>query len=91
MPFEKGHKKIGGKAKGSKNERTKQWEQLGDFITQEGAVKFVEETKKLEGLDYVNAYSKIISYFKPQLNRTEIKEEGNKTIIVKMPDEKEND
>ena len=62
-----------GREKGSKNVKTKQWELLGEFITDSGAKKFVEEVNKLEGVDYINAYSKVLSYFKPQLARTEIK------------------
>ncbi|MFT7036025.1 MAG: hypothetical protein ACJA2S_004552 [Cyclobacteriaceae bacterium] len=51
MPFIKGQPKKGGKTKGTKNEKTKAWNELGEFITTCGAQK---------AMDIINSYGEIV-------------------------------
>ena len=69
MPFEKGHK--GYKPKGSKAKKTLQWEALGEAIRNEHTEKFNQELAKLEGKDFIQAYSNVLEYFEPKKQRIE--------------------
>ena len=74
-----------GKPKGTKHLKTQQWEKLGEFIIGEGAEKFIEEIKMLDDVDYINAFTKVLSYFKPQLARTILTDERKQikpTVII---------
>lgn len=82
-----GKREGSGRPKGSQNEKTKQWEVLGESIMNEHTDKFNKELRKLEGKEFINAYGMILEYFKPKQLRTEIKEEQAKEIIVRLPDD----
>lgn len=56
-----------GKPKGTKNKKSEQWNELSNYILNSGADRFIQEMEKLEGIDYISAYSKMICYFKPKL------------------------
>lgn len=55
-----------GRPKGTKNKKTILWDDLGEWLIKEGATKFVEEMEKLEGKEYVKAYTGVLAYFKPK-------------------------
>ena len=61
-----------GRPKGQ-TEKSKQWNVLGEYIVGKASAKLMEEMERLDSMDYVNAMTKILSYFKPQLARTETK------------------
>lgn len=73
-----------GRPKGAKNKRTLQWEALGEAITGECTERFYEEIEKLEGKEYIDAYTKILEYFKPKQNRTDITSGGEKISPPKI-------
>lgn len=78
--FKKGNP---GRKKGSKSEKTKQWEVLGESIMNEHTERFNEELNKLQGKDFIQAYTQVLEYFKPKLQRTELKGElENKTTSL---------
>lgn len=83
MPFVKGQKKTGGKTTGTLNKKSQQWEALGESIVTVHAKKFHDELSKLSGTYFIDAYTKVLSYFKPQLARTEIKGEVDNTLVIK--------
>ena len=70
MPFKSGNT-LGGRKKGSKSSKTKQWEQLGEHLTTTGATRFLKELDKLEGAEYLNIYVKLLSFFKPKIKQVE--------------------
>ena len=63
---------------GSKNKKTVQWEALGESIMNEHTEKFNEELAKLKGNQFMEMYIKVLEYFKPKLNRTDITTGGDK-------------
>ena len=69
--FEIGHKKVGGREEGSKNERTKQWEAFSEYCLTGGLKKFKEELAKLNGKDYITAFNNLLEYHAPKLARSE--------------------
>jgi len=78
MPFEKGQSgNPNGKPKGAKSEKTKQWEELHESIVGIHAEKFnsilqqwADSYDADEQAAFVDAYMKILEYFKPKQART---------------------
>lgn len=54
-----------GRGKGSKNERTKQWEELGKDIIGKHADRFNEILDNSDSQQFIQAYAGILKYFKP--------------------------
>lgn len=78
-----------GKPKGVKSEKTIFWNQLKDWMMEEGAQKYQREMKKLKGTAFTNAFSAHMEYFQPKKSRVDITTDGqpiNKTIYV-FPDQ----
>ncbi len=71
MPFKKGMKKIGGKAKGVKNTKTLLWENLGDFFIGEGAERALGIMKSSPNKEFMIYYTDLIELFKPKQSRVE--------------------
>ena len=73
-----------GRPKGSKNERTKQWEALGEAVVSKHAQRF---NKVLEGLSdeqFIKAYTSILSYFKPRLSTLSNDQNSTTEINVEL-------
>jgi len=64
-----------GKPAGAISKKTEQWNQLGEFIINEGAKKYMDYLSKLKAKDYAERFERILEYFKPKQMRTEIKGE----------------
>lgn len=60
-----------GRRKGSKNEKTKEWERFRDWMMEDGLYRFRNELEKLEGKDYISAVKDLMEYFQPKLARVE--------------------
>jgi hypothetical protein len=67
-----------GRPKGTKNKKTEQWEVLGASIMNEHTEKFNNEMSKLQGEKFMDMYIKVLEYFKPKQNRTDITTGGEK-------------
>ena len=61
-------KENGKKTKPGKHTRTKQWEQLGEFITQSGAERAMSILNKLSDDQFLEQYNKLLNYFKPKIS-----------------------
>jgi len=72
MKFKNGDSRINreGRPVGSKNEKTKQWELLSDSILNEHCERFNEVLRKLPDKQFIDAYIKIIEFFKPKITRS---------------------
>lgn len=79
MKFSEGHKKVGGRKKGTPNKKTEQWEKFSEYCLQGGLEKFEQELNKLEGKQYVDAFLTILEFHKPKLSRTTL--EGGENPI----------
>jgi hypothetical protein len=69
---QKGHKKQGGRKKGTPNQKTMVLDSFAQDITEGGMDKFRKELAKLRGAAYVKAYMALFEYVKPKLGRTEL-------------------
>lgn len=72
MAAKKGHKKAGGRTKGTPNKRTLQWEAFTEYCLVGGLDKFQKELNSLKSKDFVNAFLSLLEYHKPKLARTEL-------------------
>jgi uncharacterized protein YbgA (DUF1722 family) len=66
-----------GRPQGAKSEKTKQWDALGDAIINRHAERFNKALDNLPDAEFINAYTKILSYFKPKLANTHIQAEND--------------
>ena len=71
--FEKGHK--GYKPKGAVSEKTKQWNVLQESVVSTHTDRFNEILSNSNDETFVKLYLEVLKYFKPQLQRTELKAE----------------
>ena len=87
MGFEKGNTAARNKGK---HQKTKQWEALGDFMTDQGAKKAIGIIKRLDDVAFLEQYQKLLSYFKPKMTQSSLDFSGIDEIVVKgapPPDE----
>ncbi len=68
-------------AKGVPNAKTAFWNDMKDFMINEGAQKFQEELLKLKGSQFVNSYSAALEYFQPKLSRTTLEGDKDKPLF----------
>ena len=61
-----------GRPPGARSEKTKQWEKLGDAIVNRHAERFNNALDSLPDAEFITAYTKILTYFKPKLANTHI-------------------
>jgi len=73
MAFKKGTPKPpnSGKKKGTKNEKTKQWEAIAEYMIEDGATRFANAMKTMPDEKFIPVYLNILEYFKPKLARQE--------------------
>lgn len=79
-------KKTGGKVIGSKNEKTRQWEALGETIVTTHAERFNELLSRADNELFAKYYMQILEYFKPKQARTEISGQLDTTVSIKFKD-----
>lgn len=81
--FAKGNKIA---TKKGKHKKTKLWEQLGEFLTNEGAEQFMNNLKSMmasldpkEAATGMAMYKDTLEFFKPKLSRQEMRAEVENT------------
>ena len=80
MPFEKGHKKIGGRKKGTPNKATREWNELTEAITTDHAERFNDILSGMNDERFIDTYIKVLEYFKPKQNRVDnVSSDGSMT------------
>ncbi len=75
------------RAIGSKNARTHAWLKIGDFMINKGAARMRKIMMDQEDEDFVKTYLAIIKYFKPAMQSSTVKQEGDINISVISDDE----
>ena len=86
MPFEKGRKRTGGRAKGVVNKRTSQWEALVAHLEGSQTQAFTNYMNSLwlgtkaDRATAANLYVKLLEFHKPKLARTEVKADVDKEV-----------
>lgn len=72
-----------GKPPGTKNERTKQWEELGKALVDRHAERANRVLDNLEDDKFIDQFGKLLEYFKPKLARSEVTQE-NKPVTIRI-------
>ena len=73
MPFDKkSASEAGSKSKRGKSTKTKQWEALGESIMEVHTDRFNDILSKSNDTSFVDLYLKILEYFQPKLQRSDI-------------------
>lgn len=78
-----GRRKGAGRKKGSKSKKVKHWEELGEFILNDGAEKYMKFLHELEPRDYMTRFENILEYFQPKLSRSEVDNKGEQTLTIR--------
>ena len=74
----------GGKPKGAISQKTKAWEELGDFLTQAGAEKCREILLNARPDDFIKYYSMFLEFFKPKQSRAEVNQNNTGVTEIKI-------
>jgi hypothetical protein len=80
MSAPKGHK--GYKPKGAISTKTIAWNNLGEFITEQGAERLKKILIETDDATFMKAYIQLIEYFKPKHSRTELESTNNEKQIL---------
>lgn len=60
-----------GRPKGAKDKKTKMWDELGEFVVNEGAQTYMKYLKQMDPEDYMKRFEAVLEYFQPKLARLE--------------------
>lgn len=80
-----------GRPKGSKSKRIKMWEEMGEWIVNEGVEKYLTYLKSMDPERYMDHFEAVLEYFKPKLSRTNVKNEGGQKITIEHREIKNED
>jgi hypothetical protein len=73
-----------GKPKGALSEKTKAWDSLGDFLTEEGAEKAREIIRNAPPDKFIFYYTMFIEYFKPKRSREDSQGNPENKIVINV-------
>lgn len=71
-----------GRPKGSENIKTKQWGKIANYMLDKGSKRMLEIMGGMEDKEFADTYLKLIQYFRPRMQSTQLKSEGTTTIHV---------
>jgi hypothetical protein len=90
MGFQKGHK--GHKPKGATSAKTEAWKKFqADFLGghterfNETLVRLAESDDPEDVALFVNTYTKMVQYFKPQMQRVQHTGDEKQPVVIKIP------
>lgn len=83
-----GNRSGAGRKAGTKNERSKQWERLGETIMSHHTERFNQVLSDMDDTAFADNFLKILEYFKPKMARTELtgKDGESLSTTVKFTD-----
>lgn len=77
-----------GRKPGSKNEKTVQWEELGNALLTRHSGRANQILEECDDETFMENYTKLLEYFKPKQARTEIKQDGVQEVNITFKREK---
>jgi hypothetical protein len=85
MPFEKGISgNPNGRPQGALSEKTKMWNELGEWFVQEGAAKCMRIMNDMEDEEYIKHYTALLEYFKPKQARITHSGDEKAPVIIQV-------
>ena len=82
MAAPKGNKYSTGRTPGTKNQKTLEWEALGEALVSKHSERANKVLASLDDEKFLDAYGKLLEYFKPKQSRQEVKQDGTHVIEV---------
>jgi hypothetical protein len=73
-----------GRPTGSKNARTIQWEALGKSIESKHVGRFDKVLESMDDETFAKTFLQVLEFFKPKLQRSEVKNEDGNEITIKL-------
>lgn len=72
MKFKKGQSgNPAGRPRGSKDKKTEHWEQLGEYLINQGAERFMRLLEESDDKEFKKDFALILQYFKPKQIRSD--------------------
>jgi DNA-binding Lrp family transcriptional regulator len=84
---EKGHLLPGHgglKPKGAVSEKTKMWNELGEWFVQAGAAKCMRIMNEMEDEEYIKHYTALLEYFKPKQARITHSGDEKAPVVIQV-------
>ena len=84
---EKGHLLPGHgglKPKGAVSEKTKLWNQLGNYVVSQGAERAMHILSTMEDEEYLKYYMTMLEFFKPKQARITHSGDAKEPVIIQM-------
>jgi hypothetical protein len=81
-PFQVGNP---GKARGTVSRRIQLWNELGEYLTTEGAERAVEILRTCPDEEFMVYYIKLCEYFKPKQSRVSVTDGAGEPINIIIP------
>lgn len=82
--LKKGHGGL--KPKGAVSEKTKMWEELGQYIVTEGAERAMQVLAKMDDDQFLEQYMKMLEYFKPKQARVTHAGDADAPVQIIVPE-----
>lgn len=84
--FKKGvpRHKDAGRAKGTVNKKTEQWDKFNEWFMEEGIEKLRVAMEQLEGKELIKEMKDLLEYFKPKLARNEVTGKDGEDVVLKL-------
>ena len=82
-PFAKGNP---GKPKGAISEKTRMWEELGQYVVTEGAERAMAVLAAMDDEDFLSAYMQMLEYFKPKQARVTHSGDAEAPVQIIVPE-----
>lgn len=73
-----------GKPKGALSKKTEQWHEIGNYLVNEGADRFIGILRDQEDEKFLQHYTTILEYFKPKQSRVDSHNINEDTVTVKF-------
>lgn len=80
-----------GRPKGAISKTTQKWNQLCDYLMDDGIERLMNALDTLEPKEYVEAYTKILNYIKPKLQSVDANQTTSMRIVIENELDKLND
>ena len=71
-----------GRPKGAISKTTQKWNQLCDYLLDEGTERLMLALEQLEPKEFADAYTRILSFIKPKLNSVDSNQTTQMRIVI---------
>lgn len=70
--------------KGSKNQKSIEWEQFGKALTEQGLDRIAAILDTCDDETFIRTYVQLLEYFKPKMKRLEVRDSDASPVIIQV-------